>query len=371
MAVEILAADGGAARRAFIALPYRLYRRDPLFVPPLRREQRALFSRTRHPFFAHADAAFFVARQGGRIVGRIEATVNHAYAAHDATTGFFGAFECEDDRAAATALLDAAATWLRARGKTRMRGPFTHSPNEEYGLLVESDGTPPTVQLTYNPTFYARHFDAYGLRKAKDFYAWWADASAPMPRLERIAEAARKRTRATVRPLRLADYDAEVERAQRLLNQALGAMWGFVPVTEDELRHAARQFRAVLKPELVLFCEIDDVPVGMALALPDLNQALARLRDGRLLPFGWWRLTRALPAVNQARLIALGVLPAFRKRGLEALLVVGARAAVRQLGYRGAELSMTVEDNTLIESTIAAAGGRRTKTYRVYEKALV
>jgi len=324
--VEIVDAASGRAHRQFIALPYRLYRDDPRFVAPLRRERRDLFSKTRHPFFAHAEAAFFLARRAGRVVGRIEAIVNHTHAAlHDARTGFFGAYECEDDRAASDALLNAAAAWLRARGMTAMRGPFTHSQNDEYALLVDGFDAPPVVQLAYNPPYYAQLLEGHGLRRVRDLHAFWADANADIdPRLLRVAAAIRRRGRLTVRALRLSDYDAEV----------------------------------------------DGVPAGIVLAMPDFNQALARVRDGRLFPFGWLRIARGLRAVDQLRLLALGVRPAYRRRGIELLLCLELREAARRLGYRGGELSMVWEDNEAIHPTIAAMGGRRTKTYRIYERSL-
>jgi GNAT superfamily N-acetyltransferase len=368
-AVTIVAAESGCAHRDFVGLPYRLYRDDPRFVPPLRRERRDLFSKARHPFFAHAEAAFFVARRGGRTVGRIEAVVNHAYAAcHDPRTGFFGAYECENDQAASNALLDAAAGWLRARRKTAMRGPFTHSQNEEYALLVEGHDAPPTVQLAYNPPYYGDLLERYGLRRARDLHAWWADTDGAIdPRLRRVAAAVRRRGRIRIRPLRLDDYDAEVDRAEQLLNEVLAATRGFVPVTSAELRFAARQFRALLRPELVLFAEVADVPAGIVLAMPDFNQALAHVPGGRLFPFGWLRVARGLRRIDQLRLLALGVRPAYRRRGIEALLCLELREAARRLGYRGGELAMVWEDNEAIHGTIAAMGGRRTKTYRIYE----
>ena len=367
-AVDIVAADSGRAHRQFIDLPYRLYRNDPRFVAPLRRERRELFS-PKHPFFAHADGAFFVARRAGRVVGRIEAIVNHAYGAqHDGRTGFFGAYECAHDRAASDALLDAAAAWLRARGKTVMRGPYTHSQNEEYALLVDGFDLPPAVQLTYNPPYYAELLEGYGLRRARDLHAWWADADRePDARLLRIAAALRARGRIKVRPLRLSDYDAEVDRAELLLNEVLAQTRGFVPVTSAELRFAARQFRALFRPELVLFAEVAGVPAGIVLAMPDFNQALARVPDGRLLPFGWLRIARGLKKIDQLRLLALGVRPAYRRRGIELLLCLELREAARRLGYRGGELSMVWEDNAAVHATITAMGGRRTKTYRIYE----
>jgi GNAT superfamily N-acetyltransferase len=370
--VDIVAADSGRALRQFIDLPYRLYRNDPCFVPPLRRERRDLFSKTRHPFFAHAEAAFFLARRAGRVVGRIEAIVNHARAARpEVRTGFFGAYECAHDRAASDALLDAAAASLRARGKTVMRGPYTHSQNEEYALLVDGFDAPPVVQLAYNPPYYAELLESYGLRRAHDLHAWWADADRePDPRLLRVAAAIRKRGRIGVRPLRLSDYDAEVDRAERLLNEVLAETRGFVPVTNAELRFAAAQFRSLFRPELVLFAEVDGVPAGIVLAMPDFNQALAGVPDGRLFPFGWLRIARGLREIDQLRLLALGVRPAFRRRGIELLLCLELRETARRLGYRGGELSMVWEDNDAIHPTIAAMGGRRTKTYRIYEGSL-
>jgi GNAT superfamily N-acetyltransferase len=368
-AIEILAAESGRAHREFVALPYRLYRNDPRFVAPLRRERRDLFSKARHPFFAHADAAFFVARRAGRTVGRIEAIVNHAYGArHEPGTGFFGAYECERDRAASDALLAAAGAWLRKQGMTAMRGPFTHSQNEEYALLVDGFDAPPAVQLAYNPPYYADLLEGYGLRPARDLHAWWADTDSEIdPRLLRVADAIRKRGRIAVRALRLADYDAEVDRAERLLNAVLAETRGFVPVTSAELRFAAAQFRSLFRPELVLFAEVAGDAVGIVLAIPDFNQALAHVPDGRLFPFGWLRIARGLRAIDQLRLMALGVRPEYRRRGIEVLLVLELREAARRLGYRGGELSMVWEDNAAIHGTIAAMGGRRTKTYRIYE----
>jgi GNAT superfamily N-acetyltransferase len=368
-AVQVVAAETGRAHRQFIDLPYRLYRADPRFVPPLRRDQRDLFDKDRHPFFVHADAARFLCLRAGRPVGRVQAVINHAYTAlHEASTGFFGAYECEDDGQASDALLAAAAAWLRARGMTVMRGPFTHSQNEEYALLVDGFEAPPVVGLTYNPRYYAGLLEAFGLRPARDLHAWWADADTRIePRLLRVAAAVRKRGRVTIRPLRLHDYDAEVERAERLLNETLARTPGFVPVTEAELRFSARQFRALLQPELVLFAEVAGAPAGMVLAMPDANQALARVRGGRLFPLGWLRLWRGARAIDQLRLLALGVLPAYRGRGIEALLCLELQEAARRLGYRGGELSMTAQDNQAIERTIAAMGGRRYKTYRLYQ----
>jgi GNAT superfamily N-acetyltransferase len=369
--VEIVSAESGRAHAEFIELPYRLYRHDRFFVPHLRKEREAFFSKA-HPFFEHADSAFFLARRDGRAVGRIEANVNHAHNTfYGDKTGFFGAFESEDDREASEALLSTAASWLRARGMTAMRGPATHSQNEEYGLLVDGFDAPPVAQMTYNPRYYATLLESFGLSKVKDFYAWWLPTSIEIdPRMRRVAEIAKRRKGVKVRPLRMQDYDTEVERALPLLNQALQHAWGFVPSTPRELSHVAEQFRSVLQPELVLFAEIEGALAGIALSIPDVNQALARVKNGRLWPFGLLQLLWGFRRVNQGRLVVLGVLAEYRKRGIDALLSLESLEAARRLGYRGGELSTTVEDNHLINRFIESIGALRYKTYRLYQKPL-
>jgi GNAT superfamily N-acetyltransferase len=227
------------------------------------------------------------------------------------------------------------------------------------------------VQLTYNPPYYAELLEGCGLQPWRELDAWWADLDTAIdPRVLRVAAAVRRRGRVSIRPLRLADYEAEVDRAEQLLNQTLADTPGFVPVTPAELRFSARQFRALLRPELVLFAEVGGAPAGMVLAMPDANQALAAVRDGRLFPFGWLRLARAARRINQLRLLALGVLPAYRGRGIEALLCLELQEAARRLGYRGGELSMTARENQAIQRTIAAMGARRYKRYRLYQRRL-
>jgi hypothetical protein len=211
MGVEIVPADGGRARAEFLDLPYRLHGRDPRFVPPLRREQKALFDRARHPFFRHAEAAFFLARRDGRPVGRVEAVVNHAHNRfHGDHVGFFGAFECESSPEVAGALLGQAAGWLRARGRDVMRGPVTHSTNEECGLLVEGFDEPACVGMPQNPPFYAALLEGAGLVKAKDLHAWSIALDGPVPEpLRGAALLARRRAKVRVRHVDLARWAQE------------------------------------------------------------------------------------------------------------------------------------------------------------------
>ena len=371
--VEIIPADTGNAFRAFIDLQYRLYRNQPHFVPPLRRERLDLFDRAHHPFFRHAEGAFFLARRDGRPVGRIEAIVNHAHNQfHDDRVGFFGAFESENDRTVSDALLASAARWLSERRLQVMRGPVTHSTNEETGLLIEGFDEPPMIGMPYNPPYYATLLEAFGLAKAKDVYGWEVRAEQTIPeKIHRVADMVRKSTNVVVRRANFADYAGEIRRAMAVYNASWTRNWGFVPLTEAEFIHAADQLRPVLErfPEGVLLAEVGGRPVGFCLAVLDVNQALAKVRDGRLFPFGFWHLYRGLRRIDQIRVMALGILSEFRHRGIDALMYLELLSHGQRLGYRRAEIGWTLEDNRAMNRAILM-GGRHHKTYRLYEAPL-
>ena len=371
--LEIVPVAKGRAWREFIDLPYRLHGGRPNFVPPLRRDHRELFDRARHPFFLHADAALFLARRDGRPVGRIEAIVNHAHNQfHNDRVGFFGGFECEDDRAVSDALLDSAARWLASRGMDVMRGPATHSTNEECGLLIEGFDEPPMVGMPYNPPYYAALLEGFGLKKAKDLFAWEIRADQTIPdKIARVAELVRKSTDVVLRQVNFADYAAEIGRAMDVYNAAWARNWGFVPLTEAEFVYAAKQLRPVFArfPEGALVAEVGGRPVAFCLAILDVNQALARLQGGRLFPFGFWTLLRGLKRVRQARIMALGIRPEYRHRGVDALLYFELLTRGRRLGYQRAEIGWTLEDNRAMNRAILL-GGRHHKTYRFYDVAL-
>jgi len=371
--LEIIPAETGSAFRAFIDLPYRLHRNHPHFVPPLRRELRDLFDKSRHPFFRHAEGAFFLARRNGQAVGRIEAIVNHAHNQfHDDRVGFFGAFESENDRAVSDALLERAARWLGERRLQVMRGPVTHSTNEETGLLIEGFDEPPMVGMPYNPPYYAALLEAFGLTKAKDVYGWEVRAEQTIPeKIHRVADIVRKSTNVVVRRANFADYAGEIRRAMGVYNASWTRNWGFVPLTEAEFLHAADQLRPVLErfPEGVLLAEVAGRAVGFCLAVLDVNQALRRVPDGRLFPFGFWHLYRGLRRVDQIRVMALGILPEFRHRGIDAVIYLELLSHGQRLGYRRAEIGWTLEDNRAMNRAILM-GGRHHKTYRLYEAPL-
>ena len=360
------------------------YEGDPHFVVPLLAEMHARWSDA-HPFFRHADVQHFVAVRDGRDVGRVASVVDHEYdkvhrpeGEHGGDDlgaaeriGGFGWFEC-DDGEAARALLDAAAGWLRERGRTHLRGPLSYTTNGISGLLVQDrEPGPPAFDIAYNPARYAAHLEDWGLRPAMDLLAFWVPADAPDERLRRVAARGLARGGLTLRPIRTdrAGFADDVAAVQHVYNGAWEQNWGFVPMTPEEIRAEARSMRPVLEPSLVLLAERDGAAVGFSLALPDLNQALGRIR-GRLWPWSALRVKLGLGRIDAARVLTLGVLPEARRNGVETALVLRTIDAARDLGYRGGECSWILADNVLMIRAIERVGGRLTRTYRVFQAPL-
>lgn len=356
--------------RQFIELPYRLYAGHPHWVPPLRRDEHRRLSRAHNPFLAHADIDLWLAVSGGRVVGRIAAIDDRLHnETHRESVTWFGFFEAENERAA-LALIGAVEARARARSSRILRGPVNPSLNESAGLLVEGFDDDPCVLMPYNVPDYAAFLDAGGFRKAKDLLAWRLDLGVPLPeRVTRMADRVAGRRGLVVRALDLGEFNRDLGIMQAIYREAWEHNWGFVPPTDAEVRQLALDLRPILDPDIVLFAELDGRPVACAVTIPDMNQVLKRMR-GRLLPFGLLHFLGRRSIITRVRMLLLGVVPAVRRMGLYPLLMVESHRRARQRGYQQGEMSWTLEDNELINAGIEAIGGRKYKTYRIYEKDL-
>ena len=362
--------------KRFIDLPYRLHARDPLWVPPLRRDVKALLSRSKNPFFEHAEAEYFIAERDGETVGRIAAISNRLHnETHDDRVGFFGFFECRDDQAVANALFDAAAEWCRSLGHDVLRGPASFSVNDECGLLVDGFDKPPTLMMPHNPPYYVPLLERAGFGKAKDLWVYEGGNEqqyVPVPeRLARGTELIRQRQGITIRPLNMKDFLGEVERIKELYNAAWEKNWGFVPMTEHEIDHLAEQFKPVIIPEMVPMAEKDGKLIGFGIALPDLNVVFRRHRSGRLFPMIvdllWSLLARR---IRRARILLLGVLPEYRGKGVDAMLYHSIWTRSGERGIYWGEAGWILEDNPAMNAGLEKMTFRVYKTYRLYDRPL-
>jgi GNAT superfamily N-acetyltransferase len=361
-------------REAFIDLPWRIYAGDPAWVPPLRREVHRFINPAEHPFYRHGAAVPMLARDGDEVVGRILVSDDpHFNERHGTNLGAFGLFESFDDQRVAAALLDAAAAWLRARGRTGMLGPIEYSTNYTCGLLVDGFDTPPRLLMNHNPPYYERLLTDAGLRPVKDLYAWWIDRAPDLrPWLARAARIAARGV--TIRNIRKRDLAAEIERAKLVYHEAWYQNWGFVKMTDAEFDDLGKHLAEIADERLLMMAEQDGEPVGFSMALPDVNEAFRAVGDGRLLrwglPIGLVRLLIGMRRIRTFRFFTLGVRPGFQGRGIAEALVLSTVDAAIAAGYTGAEMGWTLDDNTRVNRVIQRSGADRYKTYRIYEVAI-
>ena len=371
---DIVSAERGRERRAFLRLPYDLYRDDPAWVPPLLFERRRFLDPRHNAFFAHAEVALFVARRDGQVVGRISAQRDREEeriaGAPVASFGLFEARDCE----AAWALLDRAESWARERGAVRLRGPFALSVNQETGLLVEGFNEPPMLSMPHNRPEYGEWIESRGYSVVQNMYAWRGRLEDFEEVLRRGAVRARAAGRFTVRTLDPRRLGEEMRRVGAVFNQAWGKAWGHIPFTEAELDTLASDLKLVGDPRIMLIAEDRGEPVAIAIALPNLNEAIADL-NGRLFPLGWAKLLYRLKVrgLKSMRVAILGVVERLQGMAgfqLRALLLTELHDRAEAAGYRQWEASWVREENRGANHGFAAAGIRRAMTYSVYEKRL-
>ena len=359
----------------FIDVPFRLRRDDPQWVPPLRFERRAFLDRKKNPWFEHAEAEFFLAERDGEPVGRISAHIDRRWDEYQGgSDGFFGFFEVANDAEAAKALLDTAAEWVKGRGRERILGPMDFTMNDECGILIEGYNEPSMILEPWHPPYYKELIDGYGMEKTMDLLMWELyfgsldQGESFTPMIHAAAEHSRKEG-VTVREMKRSDMEAEVTRFMGVYNVAWGKNWGFVPITEAEVRFQAKNLKPVLDENWAMIAEKDGEVVGAGLTLPDVDQALTKMK-GRLLPFGWVHFLRRKKYIDRLRVFALGVLPEHQHLGVAAALYEKHLHSAEHVGPPGGHMGWILETNKPMNRAMEGMGGKVVQRYRIYEKTL-
>jgi len=354
----------------FIGFPYRLHRGDRYWVPPLRMDIRSQLSKEKNPFFGHAETAYYLAARDGEVVGRLAAIHNRAHNDfHDDHVGFFGFFDCINDADVARALFDAAAAWLKGRGLDTMRGPASFSTNDECGLLVDGFDSPPTVLNPHNPRYYVELIEGAGFQKAMDLWQYQTVSTELPERLERAAQKVAQRLNVTLRPLDMKHFNAEIDQIKPLYNGAWEKNWGFVPMSDEEIDHLAKQLKPIVVPDLVVFAEREGKPIGFAAAIPDMNVALKANPSGRLFP-GIIKILWRARKISRLRILLLGVLKDYRGKGIAELMYQWIWKKGLAHGFSWGEAGWILEDNTPMNRGLEFMGFRVYKTLRMYDRPL-
>jgi GNAT superfamily N-acetyltransferase len=374
VSVEVEPVSSRADLREFIELPFRLHSNAEQWIPPLRIERWLFLMRRTGPFYRRGEAGLFLARRDGRVVGRISAQVDAAFNAfHDNAWGMFGFLEFEEDVEVLSALLDAAAGWLRERGRDRMVGPMDFTMNDESGVLIEGFELEPMIRQAWHPPYYQRCCEAAGLDKAVDTFMWSLHISGRdrvMPIIWELAEQLEPKHGIRIRKMSRRHLRRDLEAFAEIYNEAWARNFGFVPYSAEDLDAYAEELQIVYDRDWFMIAEdAQGKTVGMAITVPDINQVLKRM-NGRVFPTGWWHYLNRRSIMDRCRVGFLGVKPAYQHTGVAAGLYAEHFDMAEATPVKGGEMGWILETNKAMNRAMAAMGGEIVKKYRVYERAL-
>jgi GNAT superfamily N-acetyltransferase len=370
VSVDVRAVTSRRDRKEFIELPFRLHSTSQQWIPPLRIERRMFHSRKLNAYFKHATAQEFLARRDGQVVGRISAQIDEAYDdQHGTGTGMFGFLELEDDPEVAGALIAAAQAWLSKQGRNHMIGPMDYTMNDECGVLIEGFDREPMIKQPWHPEYYAGLCESAGLGKAIDLYMWELvidDREKILPIIFELSEQSESKHGVQLRHMRRRDLSKDIKVFGEVYNAAWKRNWGFVPYSDEDLKHYAEELQLVFDKHWFMVAEKDGETIGIAMTVPDVNQVLKKM-NGKLLPLGWWYFLRKGKIIDRVRVGFLGVKPEYQHTGTAARFYVEHFDMAKERPQKWGEMGWILETNRAMNRGMEAMGGRIVKRYRVFE----
>jgi GNAT superfamily N-acetyltransferase len=359
-------------REIFLTFPWKIYRKDPLWIPPILSERKKVIDPLRGIFFKNGYADLFIAWENEKPVGTICCSHEITGEPGECSLGFF---ECVDDFKVAEALFQHAESWAREHGLTMLCGTYNLDREDGRGILIEGTDRPPVILCGHNPLYYGGFFERYGFGKRHDdglAYAFVIDPNNPkLQRLHHLADHVRKRKNFSIRSANMNDLDNEINCVLLLQNRSLEHLPGFVPYSREAIEAMLLPLKDLADPELVLFAEANGQTVGWFPAIQNLNEILIHL-NGLRYPWDYLRALRyknLKPKCLSVKSVA--VLPEYWDTGVAILLFseMVQRASVK--GYQWLDLSLTGEDNPDTWNITHHMGARIYKRYRFYKKDLI
>ncbi|HIJ75906.1 MAG TPA: hypothetical protein HPP81_04240 [Deltaproteobacteria bacterium] len=371
--VIIVPVDSERDKADFLNLPWRIQRNDPCWVPPILSEQKKILDPLKGPFFEFGEARYFLAFHQGQPAGRLSAHTSRRYEArHDRETGFFGFFESVDDRRVAASLFDAAAAWLREKGKTRIQGPLSFTIYDEVGLLVEGFDSLPAFLQSHNPPYYQDLITSWGFRKAIDWYALriTKDRNADFAAMKRRLDQIMTGQGLVLTSPKPRDLVGRAEEVLEIFNESWDDNWGHIPLTKRQFQDVFKELRPLLRPELIDLIMDGDRIAAFLITIPDLNPSIQKL-NGHLSVWSKLRLfyeARFKPA-RKLRALLLGVRKPYQRRQLHHALILSYIVRVTRLpSIELCDCSLIPEQLTFYLRTLKKYGAERYKTFRIFER---
>jgi len=360
-------------RKRFVDFIYTFYENAEHWIPPLRMDQKKLIDTDKNPFFENAEIQLFMAEKDGNLVGRISAIIDHRFNDfHNSKTGHFGFFECIDDQHTANLLFRVASDWLRDKGMNKVIGPASPSMMDTIGVLIDGFDKDPYVLMPYNFDYYDRLIKGAGFEKEMDLYAYMVDTeTVSLDRMNRAMNIVKKRLpNIEIRPVDLKNLKSEIRIVREIFNEAWKKNWGFIPLSEAEFDAVAKDLKFIIDTDYAHIAEMNGKPVGFSIGIPNINEILKTM-NGKLFPFGIFKLLWKKKKLNSLRTALMGVVPEHQGKGIDALL----HHRSIQNGLKGenkteSEMSWVLESNPEMIRVAERIGGKLDKTYRMYSKSL-
>ncbi|MFP4081693.1 MAG: hypothetical protein ACLFVG_02935 [Candidatus Aminicenantes bacterium] len=355
--------------KKFIHFPWKVYRDDPYWVPPLISDIKEKLDKEKNPFFEHAEMHLYLAYRNSQMRGRIAAILDENHnKVQDEKVVFYGLYESFNDLKTAASLLDKAAQWGRERGMEVLRGPVNLSMNDECAFLLEGFDSPPVIMMPYNPPYYIELMEKCGMSKAKDLYAYYMHKDhETAAKVNKIAERAKKEIKVKLRTVDMKNLGDEAKKILYVYNHAWEKNWGFVPWTEKEMDHMVQKLKQFADPRLVILAEHNSRPVGFAFGLPNYNEVIKRM-NGRMTPLAVMKFLIYRNKIKGMRAVVFGVIREYRLTGLSYILYSELERNALEAGYEWGETSWQLEDNQAINKFVESLGGKVYKKYRIFER---
>lgn len=350
----------------FVAFPFALYQHCPQWVPPLVSDARRLLS-WQHPYYAHSHADFYLVESEGQVLGRMALLENRRYNDYQKKkAAFFGYFDVVDDESAAHALFKTAFNWARARGLNEILGP-RGLIGIDGSVLVEGFAHRPAMGIPYNYPYYDRLIRAAGFVKDTDYLSGYARADVIFPpRVYEIAEKIKAQRGFRIKSFTSRqELRAWVPRVMPVHQEAMGQLHTFYPPTEAEVRVVVNTLLTIADPHLIKLVMKGEEIVGFIIAYHDISAGLQRAR-GRLFPLGWWHILRERRRTRRLNVNGLGLLPAYRGLGANAMLYTELLRTVQQYHFEHVEVVQVNEANFASRSDMETLGADWYKRHRHY-----
>lgn len=371
--VDQIDTNDKALVKRFVRIPYRLYENHPQWVPPILMEAENQLNKSKHPFYEHSDADFFIATKDGRDVGRITALENKLFNQyHKTKQAQFYLFECEDDQEVANALFERVFDWAKGRGLDRLVGPKGFGALDGYGIQVEGyEHRQIMSMMNYNYPYYVRLVENLGFTKEVDFVSCYMsrDTFHLPERVYRIVERVKSRNNLDVHRFETKkDIRAWAKKIGKLYNDSFINNWEYYPLTEREIQYLLENILTIADPRLIKIITHNDDAIGFLFGFPDLSAAFQRAK-GHLLPFGAIDILLLEPKRTKwVSLNGAGVLPEYQGIGGNALLYVEMEKTLHDFTYEHADLTQVAETAVQMRHDLENVGGKAYKNHRVYQK---